>query len=831
MWPDRGFLSGQEPASPDGLLRPYLKNKVTMLNSERDKSKASSTEPESGERRSDMDRAVFANEQEQLILSETLRWAGAVVLSNTLDYDKVLDSILEQVHRVTTHDASCVMLIEHGLARVARWRGYRRFGSEAGIASATFNIADIPPWAQSWQTGLPIAVSSVMEDDAWLAQSQQFWIKSYVWVPISTFSVLGHNGMKTRQETILGFLNAASATPGFFSQIEAERLQAFADQAAIALHNARQYDQVRAEVADRIRLLKKERNFFSAIFDTAEALVLICNARGRIIRFNRACERTSGYKFNEVKGRYLWDKLIPPEEVAAVKRNFELLCQGQHPNEYESSLITRDGKRRVIAWSNTALLDGQGEIEYIISTGIDITQRKLAEEKLMHSAYHDALTKLPNRALFMEHLERSIERAKEDKRYLFAVLFLDLDRFKVINDSLGHLAGDKLLVTIARRLEMHVRTEDMVARLGGDEFAILLNGIRDVRQVTAVADRIQTELARPIELGEHEVFTSASIGIALSTVEYEWPQDILRDADTTLYQAKAKGRARYELFNLGMRKHAVAVWQLESELRRGIERQEFELFYQPVVSLASDQIVGVEALVRWRHPQHGLISPEKFIPLAEETGLIEPIGRWVLETACRQICYWHKIGHEGLWGAVNISPQQFLSAAHVAASPDSDNLATLVAEILARTGLAPDKLVLEIVESIVELDGHSPIYVLNRLRDLGVKIAIDDFGIGSSLSFLKHFPIDILKIDQSFISDMVKAGGDAAFIRAIIAMAHSLKLKVIAEGVTTAEQVEFLRAQSCDEVQGYLFSEPLSVTDLTERLQRQRDSHSKFNEF
>lgn len=757
----------------------------------------------------------LSDKREQRMLAETLRWAGAVVLSSTLNYDEVLDRIMEQVSRITSHDATCIMLLEGGTAYVARWHGYKLFGAEDKVASATFKVNNIAALSKVRDTGWPLAAPFVVGDDDWVSHSGQEWIKSYATIPIVALSP-PTIPKKNKRDSIIGFLNVDSALPGFFSQVDAERLQAFTSQAAIALENARLYDQARGEITARMRALKQERNFVSAILDTAEALVMIFNPKGRIIRFNRACERVSGYEFEEVKGKYLWDDLLlPAGDISLVKKNFERLAAGEPRREFETGFITKEGKRRIIAWSNTILSDSEGRVEYIISTGIDITQRKLTEERLVHSAWHDALTDLPNRTLFMETLERSIERAKEDKGYLFAVLFLDLDRFKVINDSLGHLAGDQLLIAVARRLQKHLRSDDMVARLGGDEFAVLLDGVVDANEATEITTRIQNELAKPVKIGEHEVFTSASIGIALSSIGYDWPQDILRDADTTLYQAKAKGRARHEVFNVGMRDHAVAVWQLESELRRAIEQQDFELYYQPIVSLATGQISGVEALLRWRHPEQGIINPGEFIPLAEETGLIVPMGAWVLRTACAQTQAWHEAGHTSLRIAVNVSPQQFKKpTASLLASEDEKELPTLVAEVLDETQLPPEYLALEITENFVEFNSNYNQTIVKNLRALGVSVAIDDFGIGSSLSVLKHFPIDILKIDQSFIKDMTKEAGDAAFIRAIIAMAHSLKLRVVAEGVSTEEQLEFLRLHQCDEIQGFLFSKPLPTQQL-----------------
>ncbi len=894
---------------------------------------------------------LLTSEREQRMLAETLRWAGAVVLSDTLNYDEVLDHILEQVGRVTPHDAACILLVDGDTARVSRWHGYTQFGAEASIVSAALKISDMPDLDTVWETGLPVAVSYVEANDPWSHRFGQNWIKSYTTIPISVVPP-SSSGEAKQKELFIGFLHVDSATPGFFSQVGAERLLAFANQAAIALKNARLNDQARREIAERARALKWERNFVSAILDTANALIMILNKQGRIIRFNRACERTSGYSSDEVRGKYFWDFLIP-EEAELARANFERLCRGElSGEEYESCWVTKEGEQRLIAWSDTVLLNNAGVVEYIVSTGLDITerkrmekalreseeryalaalsandglwdwnlktnqvyfsprwkamlgysedeigshpvewfsrvhpgdleqlkadiiahlegqpipfknehrilhrngvyrwvlsqgmavrgadwqayrmagsqtditQRKMAEKELMYNALHDALTGLPNRILFRQTLERSIERAKEDKNYLFAVLFLDLDRFKVINDSLGHMVGDQLLIVIAHRIEAHLRPRDMVARLGGDEFAILLDGIRDAGEATRIATYIQNELSRSVDLQDHTVFVTASIGIALSTVGYDWPEEVLRDADTTMYRAKAGGRARHEVFDIGMRTHAVAVWQLEAELRQAVERQAFQLYYQPILSLTTGQITGVEALVRWQHPQRGMILPDEFIPLAEETGLIVPIGIWALQTACTQTKAWHVAGYPSLRVAVNVSPYQFRQRPPLNDSLEKGSaLPEVVGKTLRETDLVPQTLELEITESMVTIDNEFSLAVLNDLSTLGVKIAVDDFGIGSSLGFLKHYPINTLKIDQSFVRDMAEETDDATFITAIIAMAHSLKLKVIAEGVETEDQLAFLRAQQCDEMQGYLFSQPLPANTMTKLLQTGR---------
>lgn len=440
----------------------------------------------------------------------------------------------------------------------------------------------------------------------------------------------------------------------------------------------------------------------------------------------------------------------------------------------------------------------------------EITTRKQIEKELFHRAYHDDLTGLPNRTLFMNYLERSIERSKENKDHLFAVLFLDLDRFKLINDSLGHLVGDKLLITMARRLKNSVRLGDTVARLGGDEFAILLDNIPDANEPKQIADRIQHELALPIKLDGQEVFTTASIGIAIDTKTYTRPEEFLRNADVAMYQAKARGKARYELFDTSLHNQAIARLQLETDLWQALDRRELTVFYQPIVSLINGQITGVEALLRWQHPKLGFVSPAKFIPLAEETGLIEPIGEWLLRTACAQIGAWHAAENNFFSLAINMSKRQI----------QQPNIVNLIKEVLHKTQLPPQTLVLEIIEDV--LTNEMNFTTLNELGAMGVKFSVDDFGVDSSFKLLKEFPLDALKIGEAFVQGITTKASDRAIIMAMINMAHDLNLTIIAKGIETQEQLAFLQQQQCDEVQGYLFSHPISAEQLTELLQEKQ---------
>jgi diguanylate cyclase (GGDEF)-like protein len=432
----------------------------------------------------------------------------------------------------------------------------------------------------------------------------------------------------------------------------------------------------------------------------------------------------------------------------------------------------------------------------------EVLERRQVEEQLRHNAFHDGLTGLANRALFMDHLKLALGRAERHESYQFAVLFLDLDRFKVINDSLGHTAGDKFLVEIAHRLAAVMRPGDTVSRLGGDEFSVLLDDLSSADEAERVAERLQAELAVPFNVGGQEVFTSVSIGIAMSTTSSQLPEDILRDADTAMYRAKQLGKARYEVFEQSMHARVMDRLGLERDLRQAVERGEMFLQYQPIVSLGAGSLRGYEALVRWRHPQRGVIPPADFIPLAEETGLIIQLGRWVLEEACRQMSRWQNLSlrDEPLQISVNLSCKQFLQ-------PD---LLEQIQKVLRETGLNPQSLKLEITESVVMENIATATRTLEQIQALGVELSIDDFGTGySSLSYLQRFPVNTLKIDRSFVSRITESDGTAEIVRTIMHLGQQLGMDVIAEGVETEMQSAQLRALGCEFGQGYYFSRPM----------------------
>jgi len=433
----------------------------------------------------------------------------------------------------------------------------------------------------------------------------------------------------------------------------------------------------------------------------------------------------------------------------------------------------------------------------------EVGARIAAEKKLLHDALHDSLTGLPNRELFVDRLTHTIGIAKRRKDYIYAVLILDIDRFKVINDSLGHQAGDQLLIATGQRLIACVRPGDTVVRLGGDEFAILLEDISGLGNAVYIAERISTALAAPFTVtGGHEVFATGSIGIALSAAEYDFSDQVLRDADTAMYQAKSSSKATYAIFEPGMHAHALERLHLETDLRKAVERKEFIVYYQPIVSLNTNCLSGYEALVRWQHPERGLLNPGDFIQMAEETGMIVAIDRLMMRESCRQMQEWHcqASGNGSEFVSVNLSHKQMVQ-------PD---LVAYVEEVLRETGLDPGSLKLEITENVIIENPEEAIAMLGRLKALGVRLYIDDFGTGySSLSYLHRLPIDGLKIDRSFIMNMGENGENQQLVRTIMLLAHDLNITVIAEGVETAHQLSLIKAMHCEFGQGYLFSRPV----------------------
>jgi diguanylate cyclase (GGDEF)-like protein/PAS domain S-box-containing protein len=553
----------------------------------------------------------------------------------------------------------------------------------------------------------------------------------------------------------------------------------------------------RKEVENAIK--ESEERFRSLVQYTSD-IITILEADGTIRYISPAVERVMGYKPEEQIGTNAFGSVHPEDRERALGIFAEVLKHpGLHP-PLEFRVPHKDGSWRYLEHVVNNLLDDPA-VRGVVVNSRDITERKALEEQLYHQAFHDPLSGLPNRALFMDRLERALARANRrgDK---VAVLFMDLDNFKIMNDSLGHEVGDQLLVAVAERIKACLRPEDTAARFGGDEFTILVEEVDGVSDAVRVSERIAESLQPPFTLDQHEVFSTSSIGITLSSPLQEQPVDLLRQADLAMYRAKHKGKARYEVFEPSMGTDALERLWLENELRRALERGEFKVYYQPIVTLESGRIAGAEALVRWEHPTRGLLPPEEFLSVAEDTGLIVRIGEKVLREACHQMRAWQELYPTvpPLTVSVNLSPRQFFHS-------------ELVADILAETEIYPDSLQLEITEGTMMRNGvHSANNTLRTLKDLGVQVVVDDFGMGySSLSYLKRFPVDFLKIDRSFIAglgqDANGASKDAQIVSAIIDLTHALGLEAVAEGVETSEQLARLRNMQCDLAQGNYFSE------------------------
>jgi len=545
--------------------------------------------------------------------------------------------------------------------------------------------------------------------------------------------------------------------------------------------------------------LRESELRYRLLFEQNAAGVCVTQLDGAIIDCNLTYAAMLGYARSELIGRDAGTLFVRPAERAEL---LSMLSDAMTLNSVEVELRKKDGQS-IWALKNLTLAGDR-----IHTTVVDISDRKRAEEQIEFHAYHDVLTNLPNRKLFTDRLTQSLSRARRSGKPL-AVMFVDLDHFKSINDTLGHEAGDELLLEMARRLRANVRDDDTVARLGGDEFTIILAELRQPEDAIGVAEKLIAAIEQPLPIAGTSIEVSASIGIALYPNDGTDAESLLRNADSAMYRAKEAGRNTYQLCTDDMKRRAVERLSLETRLRRAIVEGQLELHYQPQVSLSTGSVIGVEALVRWNDPERGLVHPSAFIPLAEESRLILPLGEWVLRTACAQMRAWQVDGLGLPMMSVNLSLRQF----------QQYDIVQCVRNVLAETGLDAGSLELEITETAAMQSAETTVEVLQSLRDLGVSIAIDDFGTGySSLNYLKRFPITAVKVDRAFIRDLATSEGDAAIVSAVVGIARALKLRVIAEGVETEEQLAFLRHRNCDAAQGYLFSRAVSAAALPERM-------------
>ncbi len=554
--------------------------------------------------------------------------------------------------------------------------------------------------------------------------------------------------------------------------------------------------------------LRDSEERFSLAVEGANDGLFDWDLRSDSIYFSPRWKKMLGHSENEVGPTPReWFDRVHPDDEPSFRRKLSAHLHGESEHfRLEHRMKSADGSWLWVLTRGLAVRGADGSPARMAGSQSDITARKKAEEKLQHDALHDDLTGLANRVLFMDRLACALadfERVPKDQ---FAVLFFDLDRFKNVNDSLGHPLGDKLLKGIAQRLEHYLRPGDTLSRIGGDEFAILLNRIKDIPAAIHVAERIQELLGMTFSIEGNEVFVTASIGIAHSDTGYRSPDEIMRDADIAMYRAKAAGKARYEIFDRNMHQSAVALLKLETELRLGVQNNDFAMHYQPIVDLVSGHIVGFEGLVRWMHPERGIVSPNSFIAIAEETGLIVPLGWWVLEECCRQTVKWQEIypTDPPLFISVNVSGKLFMK----------QGIVDRLLGVLEETGLLPESLRLEVTENVVLEHVDIALENLNQLRAMGIQLSIDDFGTGySSLSYLQRFHYDQLKIDRSFVSQLSNESDSRAIVETILGLANNLGIGVVAEGVETAEQAERLRQMACPHGQGFWFSRPVAASD------------------
>lgn len=580
--------------------------------------------------------------------------------------------------------------------------------------------------------------------------------------------------------------------------------RAVKDESGRILHYQGSLQDITARKRAEEALLRSEEKY-RLLVDMSQDGVFLCQG-GVLVYANRAFARMLGYPAEEIPGTPLAE-VIESAEDSLTKQIAADAVDAHALVPHEMRLRCKQPAQRITAAVALSRISWRGR-PAIMGTARDVTERKKVEQDLVHSAYHDALTGLPNRGFFMERLRQALEANRASGSGQLALLFLDLDRFKLINDSLGHSFGDRLLVAITKRLRTCLRPADLMARYGGDEFTILLEHLQNMDEATAVADRIHEELARAFNISGRDVFSTASIGIVTNAPHYRHPDELLRDADTAMYRAKAAGKAGYVVFDDAMHQHVKANLKLETELRHALQRNEFRVFFQPVIDLASGRLTGFEALVRWAHPERGLVAPEQFLAVAEETGLIIPLGWWVMETACAQLAQWrkrHKHLGDDVTVSVNIANRQF---AHWV-------LPQRVARVLDMSAIPAKNLCLEITETVFMDNPELAAETISRLRTIGVNLQMDDFGTGySSLSALRTFKLDTLKIDRSFIAGIEKNRSDRAIVRTITVLAADLGMDVVAEGIETARQLELLRALGCRRGQGYYFSKPFAVNEV-----------------
>ncbi len=641
------------------------------------------------------------------------------------------------------------------------------------------------------------------------------WKNKYVWSFI-TYSVgAASAGILDLLTDSIGFGVIIASFPVIFFVFLTYRM--YLKNIDISIQQAEQAGQYAKILEDQSAALRESEERFRSAFNYAPIGIALVSSNGNWLKVNHALSNILGYTEEEFLSMD-FQSIIFSEDLGDTLVKIHELLSGKTANcQMEQRYLHKEGRTVWASWSVSAANDSKSNVPNLIFQIQDITGKKLAEEKLQHEATHDTLTGLPNRSLFMHRLANALIKFQHNTSYKVSVLFIDLDRFKYVNDSLGHLRGDQLLIEISERLRECMRPSDIVARLGGDEFTILVEGRYDVSEVIRIAERIQQKFSLPFDLGGHEVYSSASIGILHASEKHLASEDMMRDADTAMYQAKRAGKARHEVFDEKMHLAAKETLRLETDLRRAIENNEIFIVYQPIFSLTTGQIQGIEALTRWIHPEIGKVPPAKFIALAEEIGFIGPLGEYILRTACLEIgpIFEALPTGNGITLSVNLSCKQFGQPA----------LVNRFKSILDETLFSPRRLKLEITESIFFEYQENAIEMLNQIRDLGIEIDIDDFGTGySNLSYLIRLPISTLKIDRSFVSPIDEDGANTEIVQTVLALAKNLGLKTVAEGIESEAQMDALKKLGCDGGQGFLLAKPMNSAEIRDFLTGYEDT-------
>jgi diguanylate cyclase (GGDEF)-like protein/PAS domain S-box-containing protein len=732
-------------------------------------------------------------------LNEKVTWLLALSkigqsVTSTLDLDDVLRRIVEAGVQLTNADEGFLALLDYSSGNLFL-RATKNLEGEI-TSSMRLPVSD-SLLGDVLKSGRPVR-EIAHESDSPIKISTGLLVHSLLHVPIYS---------KGRPLGVLSVDNRNKAQP--FTPKDEVLLTSLADYASVALENASLYQQARHEIAERKRVemaLRESEERFELAVRGANEGIWDLNLKMNKIHYSSRWKEMLGYLEGEIGDEPgEWFNRVHPEDIDLLKAALVNHLGGKTTHlEAEYRMRCKDGAYRWMVCRGIAVRGPDGEVGRVAGSQADISERKAVDGKLLHVAFHDRLTDLPNRALFMEHLQKAIQRTQTDGDCSFAVLFLDLDKFKDVNDSLGHPTGDQLLIAVARILQNALGKNDVVARLGGDEFVLFFDKVRDKEAAIEKSRGILASLAAPIRLGQHNVFISTSIGIVLSSLGYSKPEDVLRDADIAMYAAKSQGKSTFQLFDPLMRERIVKRMAMEADLKQALEKQQLLICYQPILSLKTGELYGLEALVHWQHPEYGLLAASEFILLAQEIGLILPIDWWVFEEACRQIKYWQSV-HQlkpALKASVNLGSSLLL---HL-------NLIESIEGSLATTGLPAENLVLEIAENIVSLNVKPLSEMIVQLRRIGASVQIDDFGTSySSLLHLKDLPVNGLKIDPAFVERITENGENTEIPRMIIELAHELGIEAFAEGIETVAQLSYLREMGCDYGQGFLFSDSLDA--------------------